>query len=104
MNVTIDAHTYYIEELTLIENIKGTVTPAERFVFNAPVQEPGANDNATGMGKLAEMAVTAAKLVQQQKISPPGTITFLWCDEIVSTARYKKMIRLERNELNGPEP
>jgi aminopeptidase YwaD len=90
VNVNIQSHTYNSEELTLVANIKGTVKKEERFVFSAHVQEPGANDNATGVGTLAEMAVTAAKLIQQKKISPQRSITFLWGDEIVSTARYIK--------------
>ena len=90
VNVNIHSRTYDSEELTLVANIKGTVKKDERFVFSAHVQEPGANDNATGVGTLAEMAVTAAKLVQQNKILPQRTITFLWGDEIVSTDRYIK--------------
>jgi aminopeptidase YwaD len=90
VNVFINSRIYDSEELTLVANIKGTVKPDERFVFSAHVQEPGSNDNATGVGTLAEMAATAAKLVKEQKISPKRTITFLWGDEIVSTARYIK--------------
>jgi hypothetical protein len=52
------------------------------------VQEPGANDNATGVGTLAEMARVTALLINQKKFSPERTITFLWGDEIVSTGRY----------------
>jgi aminopeptidase YwaD len=88
VNVIIDSRTYHSEELTLVADIKGSVKQEERFVFSAHVQEPGANDNATGVGTLAEMAVTAAKLVQQQKFLPQRSITFLWGDEIISTGRY----------------
>jgi Zn-dependent M28 family amino/carboxypeptidase len=52
------------------------------------VQEPGANDNATGVGTLAEMARVTAELIRQKKFSPERSITFLWGDEIVSTRRY----------------
>src|SRR6266700_4111125 len=52
---------YTSEELTLVANVRGTVNPAERFVFSAHVQEPGANDNATGVGTLAEMARITAE-------------------------------------------
>jgi hypothetical protein len=37
--------------------------PNERFVFSAHVQEPGANDNASGVGAQVEMARVAATLV-----------------------------------------
>lgn len=90
VNVKIQSRTYHSEELTLVANIQGSVKKDERFVFSAHVQEPGANDNATGVGTLAEMAVSAAKLIQEKKITPQRTITFLWGDEIVSTDRYIK--------------
>ena len=57
-------------------------------MFSAHVQEPGANDNASGVGTLAEMARLTAALYQAKKISPKRTLTFLWGDEIVSTRRY----------------
>jgi hypothetical protein len=79
---------YPSEELTLVANVRGTRLPDERFVFSAHVQEPGANDNATGVGTLAEMARVTAELIHQKKISPERTITFLWGDEIISTRRY----------------
>jgi hypothetical protein len=79
---------YEAEELTLIANARGNQHPEERFVFSAHVQEPGANDNATGVGTLAEMARVTAALVQKNKFSPKRTITFLWGDEIISTRRY----------------
>src|SRR5688500_19103906 len=86
----INTKIYTSEELTLVANVRGRSLPDERFVFSAHVQEPGANDNATGVGTLAEMARTAAELIQQKKFVPKRTITFLWGDEIVSTDRYIK--------------
>lgn len=76
------------DELTIIADIKGSSKPEERFVFSAHVQEPGANDNATGVGTLAEMARAAAELFKNGKINPARSISFLWGDEIVSTRRY----------------
>jgi aminopeptidase YwaD len=87
-NVKIVSKIYASEELTIIANARGTTNPDERFVFSAHVQEPGANDNATGVGTLAEMARTTAELIQQKKFTPQRTITFLFGDEIVSTRRY----------------
>ncbi|MFZ2904868.1 MAG: M28 family peptidase [Cyclobacteriaceae bacterium] len=81
---------YTADEFTLVANARGTTHPDERFVFSAHVQEPGANDNATGVGTLAEMARTTAELIQQKKFIPQRTITFLWGDEIISTDRYIK--------------
>lgn len=90
VNVKIQANIYRADELTIVANARGSVKPDERFVFSAHVQEPGANDNATGVATLAEMARTTAELIQQKKLAPQRTITFLWGDEIVSTARYIK--------------
>lgn len=81
---------YPSEELTIVANVRGSVKPNERFVFSAHVQEPGANDNATGVGTLAEMARVTAQLVKNKQLTPQRTLTFLWGDEIVSTRRYIK--------------
>lgn len=88
LKVNIQTKRYQAEELTLVANVKGSVNPDERFVFSAHVQEPGANDNASGVGTLAEMARLTAQLYQEKKINPKRTLTFLWGDEIVSTRRY----------------
>jgi aminopeptidase YwaD len=90
VSVRVITHTkiYPSEELTIVANVRGSAKPDERFVFSAHVQEPGANDNATGVGTLAEMARLTAQLVQAKQIVPQRTITFLWGDEIVSTNRY----------------
>ncbi len=88
LKVNIQTKIYQAEELTLVANVKGNVSPNERFVYSAHVQEPGANDNASGVGTLAEMARLTASLVKSGKLKPQRTLTFLWGDEIVSTGRY----------------
>jgi hypothetical protein len=90
VNVKVVSKIYPSEELTIVANARGALKPDERFVFSAHIQEPGANDNATGVGTLAEMARVTASLIQQKKFAPQRTITFLWGDEIVSTGRYIK--------------
>ncbi len=75
-------------ERTLVAEIRGASRPRERFVYSAHVQEPGANDNASGVGLLAEMARTAAVLVREGRADPARTVTFLWGDEIRSTGRF----------------
>lgn len=75
-------------ERTVVADVKGSEVLDERFVFSAHVQEPGANDNASGVGSQMEMARTAAVLIQQRRIDPGRSITFLWGDEIRSTRRY----------------
>ena len=90
VSLTIKAQTkiYPAEELTVVAEAQGAVAPAERLVFSAHVQEPGANDNATGTGTQVEMAAVTARLVKNGSFNPQRTITFLWGDEIVSTRRY----------------
>ncbi|MES2417107.1 MAG: M28 family peptidase [Bacteroidota bacterium] len=90
LKVNIETKIYPAEELTIVANVKGTVKPNERFVYSAHVQEPGANDNATGVGTLAEMARLTATLIKTGALKPQRTLTFLWGDEIVSTGRYIK--------------
>ncbi|WP_044401017.1 M28 family peptidase [Lacinutrix sp. Hel_I_90] len=88
LNVAIVTKVYDSEELTIVADIKGSKRPDERLVFSAHVQEPGANDNATGVGVALEMASLTAKLIRAEKIRPQRTLTFLWGDEIISTKRY----------------
>ncbi len=88
LNVMVETKIYESEELTIIAEIKGSAYPKERLVYSAHVQEPGANDNATGVGVALEMATVTAKLVKENTFNPKRTLTFLWGDEIVSTRRY----------------
>jgi hypothetical protein len=88
LKVMIKTKSYESEELTIVADVHGSVKPDERFVFSAHVQEPGANDNASGVGTLAEMASVTAALVQSKELDPKRSITFLWGDEIISTRRY----------------
>ena len=75
-------------EQAVVAEVRGSKLPAERFVFSAHVQEPGANDNASGVGAQVEMARVAAELVKGKLIDPARTITMLWGLEIRSTDRY----------------
>ncbi|MEQ8535368.1 MAG: M28 family peptidase [Imperialibacter sp.] len=88
LNVKIETKIYPSEELTVVANVRGSQVPDERLVFSAHVQEPGANDNASGTGTQVEMAAVTARLVINGSFDPKRTITFLWGDEIVSTRRY----------------
>ena len=88
INVKIETKIYSSEELTLIADIKGSEFPDERLVFSAHVQEPGANDNASGVGVALEMATLTAGLINDEAFDSKRTISFLWGDEIISTRRY----------------
>lgn len=70
-------------ERTLVHEIRGTTLPDERIVIVAHVQEPGANDNASGVATLQEMAVALTSAIKAGRIPAPArTITFLWLNEI----------------------
>lgn len=88
IKINLETKIYDSEELTLIAELKGSTYPEERLVFSAHVQEPGANDNASGVGTLAESASTLARLLKSEKIDPERSMTFLFGDEIISTHRY----------------
>ena len=88
VRVKTETKLYPSEELTLVADVKGKSAGQERFVFSAHVQEPGANDNATGVGTLAEMARVTADMIKTGSYLPQRSLTFLWGDEIVSTKRY----------------
>ncbi|WP_420387601.1 M28 family peptidase [Roseivirga sp.] len=88
IQVNLETRIYEAEELTLVAELRGSQKPDERFVFSAHVQEPGANDNASGVGVLSEVAASSARLLKAGRIDPERTITYLFGDEIVSTRRY----------------
>ncbi|MEO9077206.1 MAG: M28 family peptidase, partial [Gelidibacter sp.] len=90
LNVHIETKIYESEELTIVADIRGSKLAKERLVFSAHIQEPGANDNATGVGVALEMATLSAKLLKEKSWDPTRTLTFLWGDEIISTGRYVK--------------
>ncbi len=88
VNVKIETKIYPSEELTVVANVKGESLANESLVFSAHIQEPGANDNATGVGTQLEMAMITANLIKAAKVNAKRTLTFLWGDEIISTRRY----------------
>jgi aminopeptidase YwaD len=67
----------------LVAEIPGATRPAERVVLMAHVQEPGANDNASGVATLLAVARAVQGAVAAGAVPPPArTLTFLWGDEI----------------------
>jgi aminopeptidase YwaD len=79
---------YPSDELTLVAEVHGSEAPTERFVVSAHVQEPGANDNASGVGDLSEMARVLATLVKRGAVRPKRTITMLYGLEITQTRNF----------------
>jgi hypothetical protein len=72
----------------VIAEVKGTVRPNERFVLSAHAQEPGANDNASGVGAQTEMARVLAVLSRNNSARPKRTITMIFGNEIAQTRNY----------------
>ncbi|SDB31079.1 Peptidase family M28 [Flavobacteriaceae bacterium MAR_2010_188] len=99
LKVNIKTKSYKSEELTVVATIKGSTLPNESLVFSAHIQEPGANDNATGVGTQLEMAMATSGLIKRNKLDLDRTLTFLWGDEIVSTRRYIKENPESRPEI-----
>ncbi|HEX7024199.1 MAG TPA: M28 family peptidase, partial [Gemmatimonadales bacterium] len=88
VRVVTSTRLYPSEEQTLIAEVRGSRTPSERFVMSAHVQEPGANDNASGVGAQTEIARVLASLVREGKADPARTLTFIWGDEIAGVRRF----------------
>lgn len=88
IQLALETAQYNSEELTVVASIKGSKYPEKEMVISAHVQEPGANDNASGVGVAIEMAEVTAKLVLSNQLDLKRTFTFLWGDEITSTNRY----------------
>ncbi len=66
-----------------IAEVKGCVHPEKRIMICAHVQEPGCNDNATGVAALLGVATAYKQMVDEGKIPRPKcTITFMWGDEM----------------------
>ncbi len=74
---------------TVVAEIPGSTLPAERIVMAAHIQEPGANDNASGVATLAELAASLSAAIRQKKIAAPArTLTFLFLNEISGSRRW----------------
>ena len=83
---------------TLAVEIAGASAPEQRIVLAAHVQEPGANDNASGCGTLLAAALGIHDAIRSGALPRPRrTITFLWVDEIRGSEQWiKEAERLKR--------
>ena len=74
---------------SLVAEIPGAITPDERVLLVAHVQEPGANDNASGCATLVELARAILLGIRVKSIPAPGrTLTFIWGDEIRASRQW----------------
>ena len=75
---------------TLIAEIRGTTKAGERVVVAAHVQEPGACDNASGVGAQLEVVRTLKDLIDSGRLQrPQRTITFIWGAETTMGGLWK---------------
>lgn len=99
VRVEIDASFHTGPDRTLVAEIPGRSHPDERIVIAAHVQEPGANDNASGCGTLYAVARALREAIAAGAIPPPErTLTFLWLDEMRGSAQW---IRAHPAEARG---
>ena len=74
---------------TLIAEITGRTKPNERVVIAAHVQEPGANDNASGCATLLSLVIALHSAIGRGALPVPDrTLTFLWLDEITGSRHW----------------
>lgn len=72
--------------------IRGAAVPEQQVVLVAHVDEPGANDNASGAAALLETAIALQKLVASGRIPrPQRSIRLMWVEEIRALQRLRKV-------------
>ena len=75
----------------LVAEIPGRLAPDERIVLVAHVQEPGANDNASGCATQYALAAALMSAVRSGALPQPDrTLTFLWVDELRGSRQWLK--------------
>lgn len=93
VNLHVDIETIFHRRpnRTLVVEIPGRTHPDQRVVLAAHIQEPGANDNATGCGTLLAAALAMHDAIRRGTLPAPArTITFLWVDEIAGSRQWIK--------------
>jgi hypothetical protein len=89
VRVAVDTRFTRLPSRSLVAEIAGSDPSAGRVVIVAHVQEPGANDNASGCGTLLEVARSLVAAIADGSIPPPArTLTFVWGDEIRQSQQW----------------
>jgi len=74
---------------TLVAEIPGRSLAEERIVMAAHIQEPGANDDASGCATLLGLAQALNEAIAEGALArPERTLTFLWVDEIRGSRQW----------------
>ena len=82
VHVQVDAVFHRRPVRTLVAEFPGVRWRDDRVVLVAHVQEPGANDNASGCGTLLAAALAIQRAIEDKVIPPPErTLTLIWGDE-----------------------
>ncbi|MEO5898284.1 MAG: M28 family peptidase [Vicinamibacterales bacterium] len=89
VRVEINSNFYSGPNRTLVAEIPGRSRPEERVVMAAHVQEPGANDDASGCATLLALAKVLNDAIDRGALPrPERTLTFLWVDEIRGSQQW----------------
>jgi hypothetical protein len=89
VRVQVESTFYDGPNRTLIAEIPGASAPAERIVLVAHVQEPGANDNASGCATLYGLARAIQEAIRSGALPQPRrTLTFMWVDEVRGSRQW----------------
>lgn len=89
LKVTIRSTFYDTPSRAVVAEIPGRRKADERIVMVAHIQEPGANDDASGCGTLYALAVALSKAIAAGALPvPERTLTFMWADEIAGSRRW----------------
>ncbi len=89
LRVRIDSRFYDGPSRSLVAEIRGRSRPNERIVMVAHVQEPGANDNASGCATQYGIARALRAAIESGALPPPErTLTFIWTDEIRGSRQW----------------
>lgn len=89
VRVEIDSTFHEGPTRTLVAQIPGRSLPSERIVMVAHVQEPGANDDASGCATLYGLARALSEAIGAGALPrPERTLTFMWVDEVRGSRQW----------------
>ena len=89
VRVDVESSFYQGPNRSLVAEIPGRTNPNERIVMVAHIQEPGANDDASGCATLYGLARAIAEAVASGALPAPArTLTFMWVDEIRGSEQW----------------
>ncbi len=75
----------------VVAEVVGKAKPQEKVMLLAHVDEPGANDNASGSGALVEMALALREAITTNQLPQPArTLRMMWLEEVTAVLRWQK--------------